>query len=164
MGFSYRVQSNAGAISVIPIICCCYANLIRDKKLVLTWTIVFVTSLQVIKLVVTFQVIFCHNKHLFKLSVFCENPMICCHRLAILPPSGSYNPELPSTTQQMIYLAFRPPFPLRSHALYTSVTHSLHLYSYFLFLYLLIRPALGSVLDYISLVWTDLRSASFRLF
>ena len=52
------VQSTAGAISVIPIVYCCYAGLIRDKKLILTWTIVFVTSFPVIKLVVTFQAIF----------------------------------------------------------------------------------------------------------
>ena len=160
------VQSNAGKIPVIPIVCCCYANLIRDEKVTFTWSIVFVTSVQVVKLVVTFEVILCLNKHLFQFSVFfCENSMLRCHRLAILPPSGSYDPELPSVTRQIIvYLAFRQPFPLHSHALCTSVTHSSHLYNNFLLLYLLVQPALGPVLDYISLVWTDLRSASFRLF
>ena len=76
-------------------------------------------------------------------SVLCENPTL--RTLAILPPSGSYDPELPSTTWQMIgYLAFRLPFPLCSHALCTSGTHSLHLYNNFLFLYLLVWPVFGS--------------------
>ena len=66
--------------------------------------------------------------------------------------------EVASTTRQMIvYLAIRPPFPPNGHALCTSVTHSLHLYSNFLFLYLLVRPVLGPVLDYISPFWTDVR-------
>ena len=100
---------------------------------------IFVTSVQVIKLVVAFQVILCPNKHLFQFSVFCENPTLCCRQFAILPPSGSYDPELPSTTRwhwvvafiqlDGIYSAFQPPFPVRSHALCTSVTHSLHLYN-----------------------------------
>ena len=62
-----------------------------------------------------------------------------------------------------VYLVFGPPFPPHGHALHISVTHSLHLYSNFLFSYLLVRPVLGPVLDYISLVWTDVRSASIRL-
>ena len=95
----------------------------------------------------------------FSFSVLCENPMLRYHRLAILPPSGSYDPEFLSTTRQMIvYLAFWPSFPLCSHALCTSVTHSLHLYNNFFLLYLLIRPSLGPALVYISLVRIDVRS------
>ena len=84
--------------------------------------------------------------------------MLRCRQFAILPPSGSYDPEFPSTTRQIIiYLAFRTPFPLLSLALLKFVTHSLHLNSNFLLLYLIVRPALGSVLDYLSLVCTELR-------
>ena len=36
---SYILYTLAGAISVLPIVCCCYANLIRNKKLILTWTL-----------------------------------------------------------------------------------------------------------------------------
>ena len=69
---------------------------------------------------------------------------------ATLPQSRSHDPELPSNTRQMIvYLVFLPPFPLRSHVLNTSVSHSSHLYSNFLFLYLLVRPTLDPLLDYI---------------
>ena len=101
----------------------------------------------------------CPNKHSFRFSVSCENPTLRRRRLAILPSSGSYDPELPSATRQLIiYLSFLPPFPLCSHALYASVTHSSHLHSNFLFLYLLVRPALVPLLDYISLVWIDVRS------
>ena len=52
---------------------------------------------------------------------------------------------------------FSAAFPLCSHALCISVTHSSHLYKNFSFLYLLGRPALGSLLDYISLVRIDVR-------
>ena len=90
--------------------------------------------------------------------------MLRCRWLAILPPSRLYDLELPSTARQMVvYLAFQSPLPPHGHALRIFVTHSLHLYSNLLFLYLLDRPVLGPVLDYISLVWTDVRSASIRL-
>ena len=88
---------------------------------------------------------------------FLWKPTLWCHRLAMLPPSRSYDPELPSVTRLMIiYLAFLPPFPLCSHALNTSVTHSSHLYSNFLFLYLLVRSTLGPLLDYIFFFWSML--------
>ena len=78
---------------------------------------------------------------------------------AMLPPSRSYDPELSSLTWQMIiYLAFLPLFSIHSHALYTSATHSSHLCSNFLFLYLLIRPTLGPLLDYILFSWLMLTS------
>ena len=98
----------------------------------------------------------CPNKHLFQFLFF-VNSTLWCHRLAMLPLSRSYNPEWPSITRLMIvYLAFLPPFPLCSHALNTSVTHSSHLYSNFLFLYLLVRSTLGSLLDYIFPYWSML--------
>ena len=72
-------------------------------------------------------------------------------------PSRSYDPELaPITRLMIIYLAFLPPSPLCSHALNTSVIHSSHLFSNFLFLYLLVRPTLGPSLDYILLFWSML--------
>ena len=96
-------------------------------KLVLTSLIDFVTSAWVIKLVITFSGNLCVLINIYFSFCFLWKSTIWCHRLAMLPPSRSYDPELPSNTRQMIvYLAFLPPFPLRSHALYTSVTHSSH--------------------------------------
>ena len=63
----------------------------------------------------------------------------------------------------IVYLAFRQPFHPHGHSLHISVIHSLHLYSNLLFLYLLDRPVLDHELDYISLVWTDVCSASICL-
>ena len=50
-------------------------------------------------------------------------PTLWCHRLAMLPPSRPYDPELLSITRQMIvYLAFLPPFPLCSTHIYTAIS------------------------------------------
>ena len=106
---------------------------------------------------ITFSGNLCVQINIYFSFCFLWKPTLWFHRLAMLPLSRSYDPEWPSITRLMIvYLAFLPPFPLCSHALNTSVTHSSHFYSNFLFLYLLVRPTLGPLLDYIFPIWSML--------
>ena len=115
-------------------------------KLVLTWLIDSVTSAWVIKLVIAFSGNLYVLINIYFSFCLLGKPTQWCHRL-------------PSNTRLMIvYSAFLPPFPLHSHALHTSVTHSSHLYSNFLSLYLLVRPTLGPLLDYIFFSWSMLAS------
>ena len=113
----------------------------RDKRLLLTWSIVFVTFIQVIKLVVTFQVILCSNEHLFQFYVICENPMLRCHWFAILPHSGWSGVAIHHSTDDRLFSILTTiPSPL---------SRSLHM-SHIVYIYTTIYCSYTSLFD---LLW-----------